>query len=447
MTEPKILIVEDDTDLREALCDTLDMAGFDVVAAADGSAALRILDEQALRMVVSDVKMEPMDGHHLLAEIQRKHPQVPVLLMTAFGDIEQAVRAMQEGAVDYLVKPFEADVLISSVTRYVCMEDAVANDIIAEDGNSKRVLSLADKVAGSEATVLITGESGTGKEVLARYVHNRSARRDCPFVAVNCAAIPDTMLEATLFGFQKGAFTGAYQTCPGKFERAQGGTLLLDEISEMDLGLQAKLLRVLQEREVERLGGTKLIELDVRVLATTNRTLSVEVENGRFREDLYYRLNVFPLHLPPLRERSGDILLLAECFLKRHARATGNRVPTICEAAERWLVSNRWPGNVRELENLMHRALILSNGQRIDVDDLQTDFGNETMHVKEYVRDENETLVSLNEYLKSHEEAHIADTLKSVNGSKIAAAKRLGISARTLRYKLAKMREEGATLP
>ncbi len=447
MAEPRIMIVEDDADLREALCDTLDMAGFNVVAAADGSAALQMLDEQTPRMVVSDVKMAPMDGHHLLTEIQRRHPQIPVLLMTAFGDIEQAVRAMQGGAVDYLVKPFEADVLISSVTRYVCMDDSGASDIIAEDSNSKRVLSLADKVADSEATVLITGESGTGKEVLARYVHRVSGRRDCPFVAVNCAAIPDTMLEATLFGHQKGAFTGAYQTCPGKFERAQGGTLLLDEISEMDLGLQAKLLRVLQEREVERLGGAKLIALDVRVLATTNRTLPVEVENGRFREDLYYRLNVFPLHLPPLRERPGDILPLAAYFLRRHAQATGNVVPALTESAERWLVANRWPGNVRELENLLHRALILSTGQRIDVEDLNLDFASETRHSPARVPGENASSMSLNDYLKSHEEAHIADTLKSVNGSREKAAKRLGISARTLRYKLAKMRDEDAPQP
>ncbi len=446
MSESKIMIVEDDADLREALCDTLDMAGFNVVAAADGPAALRIMDQQALRMVISDIKMEPMDGHHLLAEIRRR-AQLPVLLMTAFGDIQQAVRAMQEGAVDYLVKPFEVDVLISSINRYLHTGNTDAGDAIAEDDGSKRLLALADRVADSEATVLITGDSGTGKEVLAQYIHQRSARKDGPFVAVNCAAIPETMLEATLFGYQKGAFTGAYQTSPGKFERAQGGTLLLDEISEMDLGLQAKLLRVLQEREVERLGGARVIALDVRVLATSNRSLPVEVENGRFREDLYYRLNVFPLHLPPLRDRPGDILPLAKYFLTRHAQATGQvATPELSEAAARRLLTAYWPGNVRELENLMHRALILSNRRCIEPGDLQAEFGADPVLGRERGVDNDASPESLDDYLKSHEEARIMETLKSVNGSRDEAAKRLGISARTLRYKLAKMRAAGVPL-
>ncbi len=447
MSEPMLLIVEDDDDLREALCDTVKIAGYDVVGAAEAPEALQLMEDREPRLVLSDVKMEPMDGYRLLGEIQRRYPRVPVMLMTAFGDIEQAVRAMQEGAVDYLVKPFEADVLVNVVTRYMRKAGAGEEDVIAADRTSKRLLSLAAKVARSEATVLITGDSGTGKEVIARYIHDRSPRRESPFVAVNCAAIPDTMLEATLFGYQKGAFTGAYQSSAGKFERAQGGTLLLDEISEMDLGLQAKLLRVLQEREVERLGGTRVIDLDVRVLATSNRSLPSEVKVGRFREDLFYRLNVFPLHIPPLRQRPRDILALSRYFLDRHARATANDSPALENAAAQWLCTYRWPGNVRELENLMHRALILSKDNVVRLDDLHTEFdpSDKGSHAQPEAPDD--ASVSLDDYLKSHEEARIVDTLKSVNGSREEAARRLGISARTLRYKLAKMRQEGVSLP
>ncbi len=445
MTDPALVIVEDDDDLREALCDTVHVAGISVVGVADGASALQLMEDREPRLVLSDVKMKPMDGYCLLGEVQRRHPRVPVVLMTAFGNIEQAVRAMQGGAVDYLVKPFEADVLLEAVTRYVRKADAREDNVIAADRASKRLLSLAGKVAASEATVLITGDSGTGKEVIARYIHDCSPRRDHAFVAVNCAAIPDTMLEATLFGHQKGAFTGAYQSSAGKFERAQGGTLLLDEISEMDLGLQAKLLRVLQEREVERLGGSRVIELDVRVLATSNRSLPSEVKAGRFREDLYYRVNVFPLHIPPLRDRPGDILTLARYFLERHARSTGQAIPRLEEAAAQWLCSYRWPGNVRELENLMHRALILSKEHEIRLDDLHTEFDPGETENDTQPRPANDVSVSLDNYLKSLEEARIVDTLKSVNGSREEAARRLGISARTLRYKLAKMREEGVS--
>ena len=309
MTAARVLIVEDDATLRRALCDTIEFGGYQVVDACNGIEALVHLDRENVDLVISDVQMAEMDGSELLQAVRRRSPQLPFVMMTAHGSVRDAVQAMRDGATDYLQKPFEAAVLLDMVSR---MESQIpvldSDDIVAEDPASKRILEICHRVAVSDATVLMSGESGTGKEVLARAIHRYSSRVDGPFVALNCAAIPENMLEAILFGYEKGAFTGAYQARPGKFEQANGGTLLLDEISEMALDLQAKLLRVLQEREVERLGGSKLIDLDVRVVATTNRTLTEEVAAGRFREDLYYRLNVFPILLPPLRDRPADIL-------------------------------------------------------------------------------------------------------------------------------------------
>src|SRR3989344_7739253 len=296
---PKILVVEDDQPLREALCETLELAGYHVSATDDGHAALAAMAQEEIGLVISDVKMPHMDGYTLLNQIRMRRGDLPVLLMTAYGTIQSAVDAMRNGAVDYLIKPFDADLLVEKVSRYLLRPLSEDSEFIAADPRTRELADLAARVATSDATVLISGESGTGKEILARYLHRHSARADQPFVAINCAAIPENMLEATLFGYDKGAFTGAVQAYPGKFEQAQDGTLLLDEISEMNLTLQAKLLRVLQEREVERIGGRKVVPLNVRVLATTNRALREEVAAGRFREDLFYRLNVFPLHLPP----------------------------------------------------------------------------------------------------------------------------------------------------
>ncbi|MEM9058795.1 MAG: sigma-54 dependent transcriptional regulator, partial [Pseudomonadota bacterium] len=315
MSAAPILVVEDDPSLAEALSETLRLAGHEVVLAADAEGALKIIDAQPLGLVVSDVQMEPMDGHALLAESKRRQPELPVVLMTAYGTIEKAVQSIRNGAAHYIVKPFEADTLVQVAARF--KRRRPDDGLIAVDARSQRLKELARRVAASEATVMIAGESGTGKEVLARFIHDNSGRDSGPFVAINCAAIPENMLEAVLFGYEKGAFTGATTANPGKFEQAQGGTLLLDEVSEMDLGLQAKLLRVLQEREVERLGGRKVVSLDVRVLATTNRDLREYVNAGQFREDLYYRLNVFPLSVPSLRERPEDILPLCQHFMHR----------------------------------------------------------------------------------------------------------------------------------
>ena len=454
----RILIVDDDAPLAEALQDTLQMAGFEAEVAPDGRQALAMVQQARYQLVFGDVEMQGMDGHALLRALKTDYPDLPVLLMTAYAAVEKAVQAMRDGALDYLVKPFEADVLVSTVSRYAASEQGFAGEPVAEDPTSQSLLALAAKVAQSGATVMITGESGSGKEVLARYIHNRSSRADGPFVAINCAAIPENMLEATLFGYEKGAFTGAYKVSIGKFEQAQGGTLLLDEISEMDLALQAKLLRVLQERELERLGGGKLIALDVRVLATSNRDMRAEVQAGRFREDLYYRLNVFPLHLPPLRERPADILPLAQLSLERAALQSGVPVPAILPDAAQALTQHAWPGNVRELDNVMQRALILALEQGVDASALHFEAVSQSPPPRQMSAAPPATVVphqddtaaltppmgsgaGLNDDLRQHEYQIIMDALKS--GSRQAAAEQLGISPRTLRYKLAQLREAG----
>lgn len=453
--ELKVLVVEDDAALREALSDTLHMAGYGVLVAEDGRAALEILADAKLGpqlgMVISDVQMQRMDGLALLKQIKVQRPDLPVLLITAYGTIKSAVDAMRNGAVDYLVKPFEADALIQRVSRFIAQHASADDEMLAVDTRSRALLNLAQRVSESDATVLIGGESGTGKEVLAQYIHRHSRRSKQPFVAINCAAIPDNMLEATLFGYEKGAFTGAYNACPGKFEQADGGTLLLDEITEMNLGLQAKLLRVLQEREVERLGGRKLIPLNLRVVATTNRIMREEVAAGRFREDLFYRLNVFPLYVAPLRERRGDILPLAQHMLARSAHATARSIPRLSEAAKTCLLEHAWPGNVRELDNVLQRALIMQTGSEIGAQDLQFEgidspasaaqngFPTGTAAV--------ETGKKLGGGLKSREKDLIIEALQVEMGSRKNAAARLGISQRTLRYKLARLRAAGVAIP
>ncbi len=449
MHQTKVLIVEDDAALREALSDTLELAGIAVSAVADAPAALASIERQDIGMVVSDVQMPNMDGHALLRKIRSERPDLPVVLMTAYGTVEKAVDAMRSGARDYLLKPFEADELVSMVERYLPMRAMNDDGPVAEDPVTRQLLTLAARVAESDATVMITGESGSGKEVFARYIHDNSSRANGPFVAINCAAIPENMLEAVLFGYEKGAFTGAYQSRPGKFEQAQGGTLLLDEISEMDLALQAKLLRVLQEREVERLGGREVIGLNVRVLATSNRAMREEVAAGRFREDLFYRLNVFPLPLRPLRDRPADILPIARRLIERHCPA-GRPVPDLCPQAAKMLLAHNWSGNVRELENLMQRALILMSGDCIDVADLHfegADGSMPTLHDAPLGDDAVNAEKVLGSHLKDHEHQLILDALSQGNGSRKNAAEKLGISPRTLRYKLARMREAGIAIP
>ncbi len=453
----KVLLVEDDRSLREALADTLLLGGHDFRAVECAEDAVEALGQEAFGLVISDVNMPGMDGHQLLGLIRARYPQLPVLLMTAYGAVERAVDAIRQGAADYLVKPFEPRTLLELVGRHALGRPSVGegDGPVACEPASRQLLELAARVAKSDSTVLISGESGTGKEVLARYIHQQSNRGNGPFIAINCAAIPDNMLEATLFGHEKGAFTGAIAAQPGKFELADGGTLLLDEISEMPLGLQAKLLRVLQEREVERVGARKPISLDIRVLATTNRDLAGEVAAGRFREDLYYRLSVFPLAWRALRERPADILPLAERLLAKHVKKMNHAAVQLSPQARAALVAHAWPGNVRELDNAIQRALILQQGGLIQPQDLcltapigmapmaaptVTLVASNPLPLEEPVA---EGAGALGEDLRRREFQLIIDTLRAERGRRKEAAERLGISPRTLRYKLAQMRDAG----
>ncbi len=444
MSKTTILIVEDDAGLREALYDTLLLGDYDVVDADCAESALMVLSGRKIDLVVSDIQMGEMSGLALLKSIKAKYPQMPVLLMTAFATINDAVQAMRDGATDYLSKPFAPEVLLNLVGRYAPAQKIESRTPIVADPSSLQLLALSRKVAKSDATVMVMGPSGSGKEVLSRYIHDQSQRADAPFVAINCAAIPENMLEATLFGYEKGAFTGAVQACPGKFEQAQSGTLLLDEITEMDLALQAKLLRVLQEREVERLGGRKNIKLDVRVIATSNRDLRKAVERGEFREDLYYRLNVFPITWRPLSERPGDIVPLAEHLISRHAANQNLGTVKLSAAARNKLSQYTWPGNVRELENVVQRALILCEGGLVDSGDLMIDMA---VHSEMEMQVESDDNSKLGSELRQQEHQIILDTLALCNGKRKDVAEKLGISPRTLRYKLARMREDGIEVP
>ena len=447
-----ILVVEDDLALQEAIVDTLELSGLLTVAAGSGEQALECLAKQRFDMVISDVNMGGMDGHQLLDEIKKLYPFLPVLLITAYASIDRSVRAIQAGAVDYLVKPFDPSTLIDLVSRYTVGQLLESDGPVIASQISRDLFQMAKRVAMTDSTVLISGESGTGKEVIARYIHTHSTRKTEPFIAINCAAIPETMLEATLFGHEKGAFTGAHQSAPGKFEQANGGTLLLDEVSEMDLSLQAKLLRVLQEREVERVGGRKVIALDVRIIATTNRDLKQCVTEGSFREDLFYRLSVFPIRWPALRERLDDVLPLAEYLLLQHSKKMGRGQLSFATEAEQCLLAYAWPGNVRELDNIVQRALILQPGDTIYANDLLFDQSPEPLvHNHQALNDSvsradlpaEESVVNYSADLKQREYEIIVEALNEAGGSKKHAAEKLGISPRTLRYKMAKMREDG----
>ena len=456
-----VLVVEDDAALREALVDTLHAAGIPALAAADAAAALHLLASEELALVISDVHMPGPDGYQLLTSIKRLRPDLPVVLMTAYGTVAQAVAAMREGATDYIVKPFDAQALIEMARRQLAAPRVMPNEMVAADPESKRPVSLARKIAENDATVLITGESGTGKEVYARFIRDHSTRADKPFVAINCAAIPENMLEATLFGYEKGAFTGALGAHAGKFEQAQGGTLLLDEISEMDLGLQAKILRVLQEREVERLGSSRTISLDVRLIATSNRDLPEEVRANRFRADLYYRLNVMSLRLPALRERRGDILPLARLAIQACAR--GAQAPvTLSPEAERKLLQHDWPGNARELTNIIQRAAFLATAGQIRAEDIDVGVADIAAGVPaagvpvDAITPAGAPLTAalavaapdgLDRDLKERERELILSTLASTRGSRKLAAERLGISPRTLRHKLQQFKAAGIAVP
>ena len=371
--QAKILVVEDDFELREAVVDTLELANFNVEQVDSAEQAMEICGAQHFDMVISDVNMGQMDGHQLLTELDQQYPLMPVVLMTAFGSIERSVAAMQVGAKDYLVKPFEPQVLVDCVKRYVSTPaDETKNDgPIVVQAESQQLYNLASRVAKVDSTVLICGESGTGKEVLAQYIHDQSRRHSGPFVAINCAAIPDNLLESELFGYEKGAFTGAAKQTPGKIELADGGTLFLDEIGDLPFELQAKLLRFLQEREIERVGGRVEIPIDVRIICATHQNLMEHIAQGKFREDLYYRISEITIEIPPLKDREGDSLILAKAFLDRFNRDYSKALRGFDKEALSAIESYDWPGNVREIESKLKRAVIMAEGTQITLNDLQ----------------------------------------------------------------------------
>jgi len=445
-----ILVVDDDKAMLTALYEALTRSGYDVVQASSGVEALNKLEDDAFGLVVTDVKMPRMSGLELLREIHSRERDLPVVMITAYGTVEDAVRAMKEGAFDYIVKPFSTDDLEAVVSKVSktstrCRQSgeqeeranggAAKIEIIGNSDQINEVVEMALRAAATNSTVLIQGESGTGKELFARFIHHHSDRADKPFIAINCAALPEGVRESELFGHEKGAFTGAVCRKMGKFEQAQGGTLLLDEVSEMRPELQAKLLRVLQERQMDRVGGRTPISVNIRVIATTNRDLKKAVFDGIFREDLYYRLNVIPITIPPLRERGKDISLLVDFFLRKHGGRNGGREYPVSKKAMNKLVSYRWPGNVREMENVVERAMVLREPGELDSGCFTLD--GEVKSCSE------EGGIKAGVPVKDVEKELILETLKQTDGNRTKAAKMLGISLRTLRNRLREYREAG----
>lgn len=416
-----ILIVDDDPQMRAALKEAVQRLGYITVLCENGEEALKKVNQSEFSLVVSDMKMPKMDGLTFLKELRKSIGSLPVLIITGFGTIENAVETMKEGATDYLIKPFSFDGLKKAIDS-IMIRSRYEKEIRTADPEMKKIISMAGNLATGDITALICGESGTGKELLAKYIHRVSKRSDRPFVAVNCAAIPDNLLESELFGHEKGAFTGASERKIGKFELANGGTILLDEIGELPMLLQAKFLRVLQEREVDRVGGKAPVSVDVRVIATTNRDLHKECQEGRFREDLYYRLNVFPLKVPPLRERPEDVALLATHFIEKFSAEAGKKISGLAEEAIKTLKNCQWRGNIRELENVIHRAVFVCNGEVIKSADLMLEATASQLTGEGKIRDMEKEL--------------IMNTLKEVNNNKTKAAKILGVSVRTIRNKL-----------
>ncbi len=425
-----VLVVDDDPQMRLAMKESIGRMGYEVVITENGQEALDKLRQPGVEfsLMVTDMRMPRMDGLALLKEVRRGNGPLPVLVITGFGTVETAVEMMKEGATDFLMKPFPFDRLQKAVESIISSSGHCggngAPELITANAGMKKIVELAGKLAASDITVLIEGESGTGKELLARHIHKSSGRVDKPFVAVNCAAIPDNLLESELFGHEKGAFTGAVDRKKGKFELAHGGTILLDEIGEMPLLLQAKLLRALQEKEIDRVGGKSPVPVDVRVIATTNRDLWAECEGGRFREDLYYRLNVFPVNVPPLRERPEDIEALSNHFIRTYSLLAGKQTEGIHPAAMAVLKARKWRGNIRELQNVIHRAVFLAKSPLIE----ESDF----MFEQVKCRPDDAPAGKIRDV----ERQLIMDTLKGVDGNRTMAARILGVSVRTIRNKL-----------
>ncbi|MBN2144527.1 MAG: sigma-54-dependent Fis family transcriptional regulator [Candidatus Aureabacteria bacterium] len=450
MNIQKVLVVDDEPLMREFVGETLMRMGCEVKQAQDGTSAVRMLENENYDVIFTDMKLPKLSGLEVLKKAKSTSPETEVVVMTAYGTIETAVEAMKAGACDYLLKPFTPDqveLLIKKISETLNLraQNAYLKKEMDERlgfgeiiGQSKLLLELYEtikKVADSRASVLICGESGTGKELVARAIHYHSERKGKPFIKLNCAALPPTLIESELFGHEKGSFTGAFIQRQGRFELADSGTLFLDEISEIDISLQAKLLRVIQEREFERIGSSKSIKVDVRLLSSTNKNLKEVITQGKFREDLYYRLNVIPVMLPPLRERKGDIPLLANYFLKRFVMENKKQEKSISEEAMKSMETYAWPGNIRELQNVIERAVVMDRTGLIEKEDLGFHF--------EFVQKAEDTSFQAGKTLEEVEKEVILKTLKLHHNNRTQTAKSLDISIRTLRNKLNEYRRNG----
>jgi len=444
MLEKKVLVVDDDSLMKDFLKEALGRSDYSVDLASTGEEALEKIKDKDYDVILSDIRMPSMGGMELLEATKEYLPDAEVIMMTAYGTVENAVEAMKLGAFDYVMKPFSADAIEMKLKRafeqmrlkkenknlHQALENTYSfGNIVGKSPQMQKIFESVKAVADSKATVLITGESGTGKELIATAIHYNSSRKDGPFVKVNCAALPEGLVETQLFGHERGAFTGAIRKSRGRFELADGGTLLLDEVSEISPGLQAKLLRVLQEREFERLGSEETIQVDVRIISTSNQNLKERMEKGKFREDLFYRLNVIPIHIAPLRERKEDIPVLVEHFLNKYNLENRRSIEGISQKVYEMFMEYHWPGNVRELENCIERAVVTSKGKVLTLRDLpkeiafgKADFASETIGVGCSIHEAEKKL--------------ILKTLELEAGNRTKAAEILGISTRTLRSKL-----------
>jgi DNA-binding NtrC family response regulator len=442
----RILVVEDEAKLRRVIELQLQAAGYDVDLASSAEEAVRLADRASL--VVTDLRLLGMDGLELLRLLRRQDENLPVIVMTAFGSVELAVEAMKLGATDFLPKPFSLDHLLTVIQKALevrALRDEnrslreelgrryTFDNIVGRSPAMREIFATILRVAPTRATVLLAGESGVGKDLIARAIHYHSPRRDRPFVKINCTAIPENLMESELFGFEKGAFTGAVASKPGKFELADTGTAFLDEIGDVPGPVQVKLLRVLQDREIERLGSNKTRQIDVRIIAATNRDLRAALEEGTFREDLYYRLNVVPINIPPLRERKEDIPFLAEHFVRKLSAETGSTAKAISEAAIRKLMEYHWPGNVRELENVIERSLVLCSRTTLEPEDIKLEASPRA------VKPATGNFLPEGYTLEEYEQALIREALRRANGNKSQAARLLGLTRNALRYRLSQM--------
>jgi DNA-binding NtrC family response regulator len=451
MASERILIVDDEDGMRRLLGRVLSRQGYETSTAGSGAEALRMVAGERFDLVVTDIKMPEMDGLQLLEELKAYEPSLPIIVMTAYGTIENAVQALRFGAYDYIAKPFETDEIKLTVAKALERERLLAENrylhaelegrydfsgIVGGSPAMQQVYEMASSVAVSNANVMITGESGTGKELLARSIHYSSLRKEKPFVVLNCAALSEGVLESELFGHEKGAFSGALDTRKGRFERADQGTLFIDEVAEMSMAAQVKLLRVIQEHEFERVGGNKTISVDVRIVAATNKKLEDQVKERKFREDLYYRLNVVNINIPPLRSRREDIEPLSRYFLEKYATETGRKISDLAPRALSCLLAYDWPGNVRELQNAIERAVVLSKNSILT----PRDFPQSVQGDDQICLQIPEKGGSLTEILEDLERQLILQTLQRQDGSQTRAAETLGIKRTTLRYKMEKYR-------